>query len=139
MRHSVTIALVVLAIIPASASAVSVDARDGSLGTYLTNGSGMTLYVFDKDVGKASHCRAACASAWRPLTARKAPKAGAGVRKSLLSRHKRGDGRRQVLYAGHPLYTYIGDSAPGQTTGQGAFAYGDYWWLMAPSGAKITG
>lgn len=135
MRRSLVLAVAVLAVLPAGASALTVTSRSGHLAT----GSGRSLYVFDKDTGKTSHCTGACASAWRPLVAGSAPRARGSVRKGLLSRHRRADGRMQVLYAGHPLYTYIGDGAAGQTTGQGVFAFGAYWWLIAPTGSKLDG
>ncbi len=50
----------------------------------------------------------------------------------------RQDGARQVTYAGHPLYYFAGDSAAGQTNGQGVDGFGALWWLVAPSGQKIT-
>ena len=50
----------------------------------------------------------------------------------------RADGTKQVTYKGHPLYYYIGDSAAGQTNGQGSNSFGAKWWLLTPAGAAIT-
>jgi predicted lipoprotein with Yx(FWY)xxD motif len=137
MRRSLALAILVLATIPAAASAVTVTSRHDAAGTHLATGSGLSLYVFDKDTGKASHCTGSCASSWRPLVSKTKPHAGGSARKRLLSRHTRADGGRQVLYGGHPLYTFVGDSAPGQTTGQSVLAFGAYWWLIGPSAAKL--
>ena len=66
------------------------------------------------------------------------PKAGQGVRGSLLGTTKRTDGNTEVTYDGHPLYYFSGDSGAGQANGQGSDNFGAKWWLVAPSGAKIT-
>jgi len=50
---------------------------------------------------------------------------------------KRADGRRQVTYAGHPLYTFIGDRKPGQTAGEGLNNFGATWDAIAPNGRSI--
>ena len=50
---------------------------------------------------------------------------------------KRSDGSREVTYAGHPLYYYAGDSAPGQTNGQGSDSFGSPWWVVSPAGKAI--
>jgi hypothetical protein len=56
-----------------------------------------------------------------------------------LGTTKRSDGSMQVTYNGHPLYYYEGDTAAGQTTGQGSNGFGAKWWLVTPSGSAITG
>jgi predicted lipoprotein with Yx(FWY)xxD motif len=84
-----------------------------------------------------STCNGECATDWPPLTTKSAPKAGAGVKASLLGTSKRADGTQEVTYAGHPLYTFAGDTAPGQTTGQGSAAFGAPWWVVTPAGKAI--
>ena len=59
------------------------------------------------------------------------------MRASLLGVNKRTDGKRQVTYAGHPLYTFIGDTRAGQTTGEGLTDFGAAWYVVAPSGRAI--
>jgi predicted lipoprotein with Yx(FWY)xxD motif len=123
--------------VPASAK-TTVKTRQGSLGTYLVDGHGNTLYRFMKEKTRKSRCSGACAQFWPPLIARHGVRAGAGVKASKLSTSRRSDGRRQVVYAGHPLYRYSGDSAPGDTTGEGLDTFGGRWWLVSPAGRKIV-
>ena len=60
--------------------------------------------------GVVGACSGACAQAWPPLITKGAPKAGDGVKASLLGTTKRDDGTLEVTYDGHPLYYYAGDS-----------------------------
>jgi predicted lipoprotein with Yx(FWY)xxD motif len=116
-----------------------ITAKSGSLGTFLTDAKGRTLYLWDADHSAMSTCNGACAQDWPPLTTKAAPKAGAGVKASLLGTSKRSDGTKEVTYAGHPLYYYAGDTAPGQTTGQGSAAFGAPWWVVTPGGKALQG
>jgi hypothetical protein len=65
--------------------------------------------------------------------------ASGGAKTSDLGTITRSDGSKQVTYDGHPLYFFAGDSGAGQITGQGSNGFGAKWWLVAPSGAEITG
>jgi predicted lipoprotein with Yx(FWY)xxD motif len=65
------------------------------------------------------------------------PKVGGKARSSLLGTTKRANGTTEVTYAGHPLYTFAGDSAPGQANGQGSAAFGAPWWVVSPTGQAI--
>jgi predicted lipoprotein with Yx(FWY)xxD motif len=121
---------------PPAATAV-VSAKSSSLGTFLVDAKGQTLYLWDADHGSKSTCNGECATNWPPLTTKSAPKAGAGVKASLLGTTKRADGTQEITYAGHPLYTFAGDTAPGQTTGQGSGAFGAPWWVVTPAGQAI--
>jgi predicted lipoprotein with Yx(FWY)xxD motif len=118
-------------------AATAVDVRSTELGKILVDSQGRTLYLFEKDKGDQSTCSGACASAWPPLTAGAQVTAGAGALKAKLGTTKRSDGSMQATYAGHPLYLYAGDSAPGQTTGQGIDQFGAEWYVLAPSGKKV--
>ena len=60
------------------------------------------------------------------------------MRASLLGVTKRTDGKRQVTYAGHPLYTFIGDKRAGQTTGEGLTDFGAAWYVVAASGRAVV-
>ena len=121
----------------ASAKHATVKTRHGKLGTFLVDGSGRTLYRFMHDTSARSTCSGACASNWPPLTSREKPEAEGKARASLLSRHKRAGGAKQVTYHGRPLYHFIGDSKPGQTTGENIDAFGGRWFVVSPSGKPI--
>jgi len=125
--------------VPAATSSAApvVTAKSSSLGTFLVDAKGRTLYLWDADHGAMSTCNGACATDWPPLTTKAAPKAGAGVKASLLGTSKRSDGTQEVTYAGHPLYYFAGDTAAGQSTGQGSAAFGAPWWVVSPAGAAI--
>jgi predicted lipoprotein with Yx(FWY)xxD motif len=108
-------------------------------GQILVDSQSRSLYLFEKDTGTASTCYGACASSWPPLTASGIPKAGGAIVAAKLGTTKRTDGQTQVTYNRHPLYYYAGDTAPGQTTGQGLKQFGAGWDVVAPSGNKIEG
>jgi predicted lipoprotein with Yx(FWY)xxD motif len=122
---------------PASTGSKVVDVRKTGLGRILVNSQGQTLYLFEKDKGTRSTCSAACAAAWPPLTASGTATGGAGLSAAKLATSSRGGGMMQVTYAGHPLYTYAGDSSPGQTNGEGLNQFGAEWYVLSPSGKKV--
>jgi predicted lipoprotein with Yx(FWY)xxD motif len=121
-----------------SASSVTVKTQNGPLGSVLADGSGRALYLFAADTGSTSTCFGACAAAWPPLTANGSVSATGDAASSDVATITRSDGTKQVTYAGHPLYYFAGDSGAGQTNGQGINGFGARWWLVAPSGQKIT-
>jgi predicted lipoprotein with Yx(FWY)xxD motif len=90
----------------------------------LTNGKGFTLYWFAPDTPARSVCNGACAQYWPPVTGR--PAAGPGVT-GRLGTITRPDGTTQATYDGHPLYTYIADTAPGQAHGDNLNLNGGIW------------
>ena len=120
-----------------SGAASVVGTKTGSLGTFLVDGKGRALYLWEADHGSTSTCTGACAQAWPPLTITGPPKASGAVRGSLLGTTKRADGSREVTYAGHPLYLFAGDSRAGQTTGQGSTGFGAPWWVVTPAGKAL--
>lgn len=101
-----------------------------SEGGYLTGADGFTLYTFDNDAEGVSNCADECAENWPPLTvaANERVTAGEGVTGELAT-IERADGRLQVTYNGMPLYYWVEDKAPGDTTGDGV---GDVWHLAMP-------
>jgi predicted lipoprotein with Yx(FWY)xxD motif len=99
--------------------------------TVLTNSKGMTLYWFAPDTSTKSACYGSCAAYWPPVYG--AQKAGPGVT-GKLGTIKRTDGTIQASYDGHPLYTYIGDSHPGQATGNNIDLNGGFWYEVHVSG-----
>ena len=120
-----------------SGAASVVSTKTSSLGTFLVDAKGRTLYLWDADHGSKSTCTGACAQAWPPLTTTGTPKASGAVKASLLGTTKRADGSREVTYAGHPLYTFAGDTQAGQTTGQGSNGFGAPWWVVSPAGKAL--
>ncbi len=118
-------------------SAAKVSIAKSPLGRILVDSKGITLYDFVKDKGTTSACYGACAALWPPLTTKGKPLAGPGVRKSLLGTTKRKDGTLEVTYGGHPLYYFVTDRKPGQTTGQGVNQFGGPWWVLSAAGKEI--
>jgi predicted lipoprotein with Yx(FWY)xxD motif len=117
--------------------AALVAVRKTTLGSVLVDARGRTLYVFEKDRKGMSACETACVKFWPPVVSRTLPRAGKGVHTSMLGVTKRQDGRRQVTYAGHPLYTFVGDKTPGQTSGEGLTNFGADWYALAASGRTV--
>jgi predicted lipoprotein with Yx(FWY)xxD motif len=115
----------------------TIDVRKTGLGTILVDSTGRTLYLFEKDHGDRSSCSGACATAWPPLTTTAKPKPATGVNGPMLGTTKRSDGSTEVTYNGHPLYTYAGDAAPGDTTGEGLNQFGAEWYALSPQGKKV--
>lgn len=118
---------------------VTVETHSGPMGTYLTDASGRTLYLFARDSTNKSNCSGGCATFWPPLTVKGSAKASGGVQAGMLGTITRSDGSKQVTYAGHPLYYYKQDTKAGQTSGQGLNLQGGKWWLVGPNGKGITG
>ncbi len=98
--------------------------KNPQLGPILTDSKGNTVYVFAKDSKGMSNCNGSCATLWPPVTTSGKPTAGSGVLASKLGTTKRTDGSTQVTYGGRPLYTYTGDSSPGDVTGNGINTFG---------------
>jgi predicted lipoprotein with Yx(FWY)xxD motif len=115
----------------------TVTAASTKLGMVLVDGSGRTLYLFEKDQPDQSACSGACVAAWPVDQTSGAPKAGSGVKASLLGTISRSDGTTQVTYNQHPLYYYSGDSGAGQENGQGVNAFGAAWFVVTPTGSKV--
>ena len=112
--------------------------RVGKLGKVLVNGHGQTLYLFEKDKHGKSSCYGQCAKFWPPTFTTGKPRAGAGVKASLLGTTKRRNGQLQVTYNRHPLYAFSGDRKAGQATGQGLNNFGAKWWVVNAAGGKVT-
>jgi len=116
----------------AAASGSTVSQRTIGGEQVLINAQGMTLYWFAPDTSTASKCTGSCATYWPPV---KGPvTAGSGVT-GTLGTITRSDGTTQASYDGHPLYTYAGDTAPGQNKGNGLNVSGGLWYEMTVSGA----
>jgi predicted lipoprotein with Yx(FWY)xxD motif len=117
----------------ASSSGSALMARTIGGTQVVTNAAGLTLYWFAPDTSTTSKCTGSCATYWPPV---KGPAtAGSGVT-GTLGTITRTDGSIQASYDGHPLYTYVGDTAPGQNKGNGLNLSGGLWYEMTVSGAK---
>ncbi len=110
----------------------------GGLGTILVDGQGRTIYLFERDRGSTSTCTGACIANWPAVTTHGTPQAAGGVAAPKLGVTKRSDGTTQATYAGHPLYYYAGDSAAGETNGQGLNFFGALWYVVGTNGSAIT-
>ena len=119
----------------ASHTNATVSVRTTPLGTILVNPSGHSLYMFKNDRNGKSTCSGSCAKFWPPLIAHGKLTAGRGAKNALLGTTKRSDGRLQVTYRKHPLYTFAPDKQPGQVNGQGS---GGVWYVMSGGGAPIV-
>jgi predicted lipoprotein with Yx(FWY)xxD motif len=119
---------------------VSTGKVDG-LGTVLVDSKGHTLYDFHMDKGApTSTCYGICTDVWPPLYTEGRPKAEGAVKKSLLGTTEREDGLVQVTYAGHPLYTYVDDKAPGENHGEDPRIPEAEWygWALKPNGKEAA-
>jgi predicted lipoprotein with Yx(FWY)xxD motif len=97
----------------------------------LTDAKGLTLYSFAPDAATASKCYGSCAVYWPPVTGTAAAIPGVPGRVTAI---KRTDGSSQLTYNGHPLYTYVGDSGPGQAHGNNLNLNGGLWHEVTVSG-----
>jgi predicted lipoprotein with Yx(FWY)xxD motif len=111
---------------PAVPNGAAVTLKTATIGgvTVLTNATGRTLYWFAPDTPATSRCTGSCALYWPPVTGD--PTAGPGVT-GKLGTIKRPNGGLEATYNGHPLYTYVGDTAPGQAKGNNLDLNGGLW------------
>jgi predicted lipoprotein with Yx(FWY)xxD motif len=110
-----------------------------SVGKIVQNGGGFTVYMFTRDRRRKDNCVKVsdCAAVWPPVTTSGRPQAGPGVKRALLGTIKLPSGVKQVTYAGHPLYTYTGDSGPGDTSYIGFSQFGGTWYALNASGHAV--
>ena len=116
---------------PAAATAGSLKTTTIGGATVLTNSKGFTLYSFVPDTSTKSNCNGTCAQNWPPV---QGPATAAGV-KGTFGTIKRSDGSAQATFDGHPLYTFVADTAPGQAKGNGLNAFGGVWHEITTSGS----
>jgi predicted lipoprotein with Yx(FWY)xxD motif len=120
---------------PAAATASSLKTATIGGVTVLTSASGFTLYSFAPDTTTTSKCNGTCAQNWPPVTG---PAKAAGVT-GTFGTITRSDGSTQATFDGHPLYTFAGDTAPGQNKGNGLNAAGGLWHEVTTSGTAPAG
>jgi predicted lipoprotein with Yx(FWY)xxD motif len=112
---------------------VVINAAPTDRGMVLTNSLGQTLYLLTADSPTRSNCTSlVCTTVWPPVLAAGGGTAGVGgVQQALLGSLHLPDGLVQVTYAGHPLYTYIGDNRVGETNGEGIKSFGGIWFALS--------
>ena len=108
---------------------------DSEFGSMLFSASKQAIYIFQNDEKDTSNCYDECAEAWPPVFTKGEPAAGKGVEQSLLGTIQRRDGKRQVTYAGQPLYYYVNED-PGQVLCHSVNLNGGLWWVVGPSGKR---
>jgi predicted lipoprotein with Yx(FWY)xxD motif len=113
--------------------------RHTALGSILVNGQGLTVFAFTRDSRNHDSCVniGGCTGIWPMVTTSGTPRLGAGVRRSLVGTITLAGSTRQLTYAGHPLYTYIGASGPGDTSYVGQSQFGGRWFALSASGRIV--
>jgi predicted lipoprotein with Yx(FWY)xxD motif len=136
------VALAALAAVPATcagagaATRATLTVQSSDYGPVLWDGANRALYAFTADRRGRSNCSGACAKAWPPYYASGTLRAGKGVKQTLIGTTRRADGRRQVTYAGRPLYYYVGDGK-GRILCQNVNEYGGDWLVVRGSGKLV--
>jgi predicted lipoprotein with Yx(FWY)xxD motif len=126
----------------------TLQVRPSFYGATLADGTGRTLYQFAGDSAGRPTCNDACAEVWKPYLANGEPRSADGNKNALnddqIGTITRNDGRAQVTYAGHPLYYYAEDGAPGDPVrptdirGAGLNQFGGVWSAVSGSGAPVA-
>lgn len=122
--------------IPAPGSTVAVKSAESELGPILVGVDGRTLYGFTNDTPIQSNCEGTCAEAWPPVVVPADWTVAPGVDSGIFNTITRPDGTLQLVAGKYPLYTYSGDTAPGDVNGQGS---GDVWFVIDTAGSLIEG
>ncbi len=122
----------------AQPAAPTISTASSTFGKILNSSNHKTLYVFTEDSPGKSNCSGACAQNWLPVVVKKGSLTRpAGVTAKLGVTH-RSDGALQLTVNQHPVYTFVGDTSPGVTSGQGLDASGGLWWIVNTKGTAIT-
>ena len=108
--------------------------RKTSLGRVLVDVRGRTLYAYSLDRRGKSVCYGSCARTWPPMLVKAKPKSVTGLRAALIATTRRKDGRLQLVYARHPLYTFAFDKKAGAVGGEG---YEKQWYVLSPAGKVV--
>jgi predicted lipoprotein with Yx(FWY)xxD motif len=112
-----------------------ITVQDSEFGRMLWGPKRRAIYIFERDGRGRSRCYGECAEAWPPVYTKGKPVAGRGVRASLLGTTRRRNGRRQVTYAGQPLY-YYSHEGPGEVLCHDVNLNGGFWWVVGPDGVR---
>jgi predicted lipoprotein with Yx(FWY)xxD motif len=109
---------------------------ESEFGEMLFDSDRQAIYVYEQDREDETRCFGECARAWPPVHARGEPQAGREVDADLLGTIRRPNGRRQVTYAGRPLYYYV-DEAPGEVRCHDVNLHGGFWWVIDAGGERL--
>lgn len=110
-----------------AASMTGIHVAETELGPTLVDADGMTLYGFTPDSPTASTCTGGCAENWPPVPGD--AELSADLDASLFTTITRDDGSTQLVFGDWPLYAFVGDTQPGDVTGQGV---NDVWFVIGP-------
>jgi predicted lipoprotein with Yx(FWY)xxD motif len=136
-----TIALTQLAAASAAntAAATKIALHKTSKGTILVDSRGYTIYAFTLDKGEKDACAGIfeCLSEWPAVTTKSSVTAGPGIKKSLIGTIKFRGSKRQLTYAGHPLYTYVEDTKPAQTSNINILQFQGRWPALNAPGKLV--
>ncbi len=120
----------------ASASTGTLTVRSSPYGRILFDGKGRALYAFTRDPRSRSACNGACLAAWPAYVVTSRPKAGPGVKTTLLGTIRRPDGKLQVTYGKRALYYYVHDPV-GKVLCQNVDEFGGLWLVVRPTGTLV--
>jgi predicted lipoprotein with Yx(FWY)xxD motif len=121
---------------PAMAAGTKVSVHRSDYGRMLWGPDRQAIYIFERDLeDKRSHCYGECAKDWPPVLTKEKPVAGKGVRESLLGTKRRRNDKKQVTYAGKPLYYYAHEGS-GEVLCHDVFLNGGYWWVVGRDGER---
>ena len=120
---------------PASAAGTKISIRGSQFGPIVWGPNAQAVYVFQRDGRNLSRCYGECARLWPPVYAKGKPRAGSGIRASLLGTTRRKDGRRQVTYAGKPLYYYVNEGR-NEVRCHNVNLNGGLWWVVDSRGVR---
>lgn len=118
---------------PAMAAGTRVTVSGSAYGQIVWGPKKQAVYVFERDGRSLSRCYGQCARLWPPVYTKGKPVAGSGARASLLGTTRRKDGRRQVTYAGRPLYYYANEGR-NEVLCHNVNLNGGLWWVVGPNG-----
>src|SRR5688572_1544565 len=120
---------------PENPDGTEIVLRDSEFGPMLFDSKKQAIYIFERDSKNETNCYDDCATAWPPVYTDGEPVAGRGVQQSLLGTIERRDGKRQVTYAGQPLYFYDHEG-PGEVRCHNVNLNGGLWWVVGADGKR---
>lgn len=134
-------AVAMTAAVTTAAKVTIKTASVAGLGTVLVDGAGHTLYVLTSETKGKITCTMAngCTNYWSQIGSKSGQNhlTRGGVRAALIGSEKGSPGTHVLTYHGRPLYTYVGDTAPGQATGEGLKSFGGTWYAVSASGSLV--